>query len=122
MSVPFDEWLAAWLDGVDNGLGVHAGVVLRYGAREVSHLDAFDAGDIKTLGDDFRAAGVAPLQCKWVSQNSHKRVAAAKFSQAMSNARLAGRVPIWFRSESVLLQIGYIPVVLSNRLSTFAFH
>lgn len=44
--MPFDEWLAAWLDGVDNGLGVHAGVVLRYGARDVSHLDAFDAGNI----------------------------------------------------------------------------
>ena len=78
MSVPFVEWLAAWLDGVDTGLGVHAGVVLRYGAREVSHLDAFDAGDIQTLGDDFRAAGVAPLQCKWISQHIHQRVAAAQ--------------------------------------------
>ena len=66
------------LDEVDEGLGVHAGVVLAYGARSVSHLDTFDAGDIKTAADNFRAAGVAPLQCKWIMTSLTDRVAAGR--------------------------------------------
>ena len=66
------------LDEVDEGLGVHAGVVLAYGARSVSHLDTFDAGDIKTAADNFRAAGVAPLQCKWIMKSLTDRVAAGR--------------------------------------------
>ena len=86
-SVPFEEWLAAWLDEVDEGLGVHAGVVLAYGARSVSHLDTFDAGDIKTAADNFRAAGVAPLQCKWIMKSLTDRVAAAKAAAKSTRER-----------------------------------
>ena len=89
-AVSFDEWLAAWLDEVDEGLSVHAGVVLAYGARNVSHLDTFDASDIKALADNFRAAGVAPLQCKWILKRLTERVAAAKAAAKAARKSTSG--------------------------------
>ena len=84
-AVSFSDWLAAWLDEVDAGLGAHAGVVTAYGARAIAHLDAFDADDINALTKNFGAAGVAPLQCKWIEKKLRARVADAKAAAKASN-------------------------------------
>ena len=56
---------------------------MAYSARNVCITPrTFDAGDNKTLADNFRAAGVAPLQCKWIMKSLTERVAASQAGSA----------------------------------------
>ena len=61
----FAARLERWLEDVKEGLGMHAGVSIAYGATSYEDMASLDERDIAALGVSFaNQAGVAPLQVR----------------------------------------------------------